>query len=64
MAKPISADQGVTAASTPARRASAVAAIGGAALGAALLLAALVLWMHYGTTVFFETIASGIAGCF
>jgi hypothetical protein len=36
----------------------------GAGLGAALLLGALVLWFHYGTTVFFEMIASGIAACF
>ena len=64
MAKPISADQQVTAAPAPARRASAIAAAGGAALGGALLLAALILWFRYGTTVFFETIVSGIAGCF
>jgi hypothetical protein len=25
---------------------------------------ALVLWFHYGTAVFFEMIASGIAACF
>ena len=64
MAKPISADQQVTTAPAPARRASAIAAAGGAAFGAGLLLAALVLWFRYGTTVFFETIVSGIAGCF
>jgi len=63
MAKPISADQQVPAPS-PARKASAIAAAGGAALGVALLLAAVVLWFRYGTTVFFETIVAGIAGCF
>jgi hypothetical protein len=63
MAKPISADQQVTAPSL-ARKASAIAAAGGAALGAVLLLAAVVLWFRYGTTVFFETIVAGIAGCF
>ena len=63
MAKPISADQQVTAQSL-ARKASAIAAAGGAALGAVLLLAAVVLWFRYGTTVFFETIVAGIAGCF
>jgi hypothetical protein len=63
MAKPISADQRVTSPS-PARRASAIAAAGGAAVGAALLLVAVVLWFRYGTTVFFETIVAGIAGCF
>jgi hypothetical protein len=64
MAKPISADQQVTARPARARTASAIAAAGGAVLGAALLLTALVLWFRYGTTVFFETIVSGIAGCF
>ncbi len=38
----------------------------GAALGlaAVLLVAALLLWASYGTTVFFEMIAAGIAACF
>ncbi len=30
----------------------------------ALLAGALVLWAHYGTAVFFEMIAAGIAMCF
>jgi hypothetical protein len=38
--------------------------VGGAALGVILLLAAAVLWLHYGSTVFFEMIASGFAACF
>jgi hypothetical protein len=38
--------------------------LGGAGLGVAILFGALVLWFHYGTTVFFETIVSGIASCF
>ena len=29
-----------------------------------LVAATLVLWVHYGTAVFFETIAAGIAACF
>jgi hypothetical protein len=37
---------------------------GGAGLGALLLVATLALWFHYGTTVFFETIAAGFASCF
>lgn len=38
----------------------------GAALGlvAVLLTAALLLWANYGTAVFFEMIAAGIAACF
>jgi len=38
-------------------------AVAGAGLGAALLLGTLALRFHYGTAVFFETIASGIAAC-
>ena len=38
--------------------------VAGAGFGAAVLLGALVLWFHYGTTVFFEMLASGIAACF
>ena len=38
--------------------------VGGTALGAILLVAALALWFHYGTAVFFETIAAGISACF
>ena len=38
----------------------------GASLGLAVVLvvAAGLLWMKYGTAVFFETIAAGIAACF
>ena len=54
----------LAAAPAPARRASAIAAVGGAALGGALVLGALILWFRYGTAVFFEMIAAGIAACF
>ena len=37
------------------------AAIG---LGAVLLGGATLLWVHYGTAVFFEMLAAGIAACF
>jgi hypothetical protein len=37
---------------------------GAAALGALAVAGALALWVHYGTAVFFEMIASGIAACF
>lgn len=44
------------------------ATVGLAAIAAAfvamLLAGAAVLWAHYGTAVFFETIAAGIAACF
>ena len=38
--------------------------IGGAVAVGALLLAAAALWIRYGTAVFFEMIASGLAACF
>ena len=38
--------------------------VGGAVLAAAVLLGASVLWVHYGTAVFFEMIASGLLACF
>jgi hypothetical protein len=38
--------------------------MGAAGLGAASAVGALALWFHYGTAVFFEMIASGIAACF
>jgi hypothetical protein len=37
---------------------------GGGGLVALLLAGALALWFHYGTAVFFETIATGFANCF
>jgi len=60
MAQPVFTSQEMLAAVRPAR----VIVVGGAGLGAAMLLGALVLWLHYGTAVFFEMIASGIAACF
>jgi len=33
------------------------------AVAVVLIGATLVLWTHYGTAVFFETIAAGIAAC-
>ena len=34
-----------------------------AAVGGLLLAGTVALWAHYGTAVFFETIAAGIAAC-
>ena len=52
----------------PMRRPLGGAAVGiiagSAVLVAAILLGASVLWIHYGTAVFFEMITSGIAACF
>jgi hypothetical protein len=64
MAQSISSRPEMPAVLPPARsKAPAIMAVG-AAVGAAFLLAALGLWSHYGTAVFFEMIASGIAACF
>jgi hypothetical protein len=62
MAQPISTQQAPAVLSS--RRVAPAIVAGGAALGAAILLGALALWFHYGTAVFFATIASGISACF
>jgi hypothetical protein len=64
MTQPVSTQQEAPSALAPARTAASAMRVGVAGLGAALLLGALVLWFHYGTAVFFEMIASGIAACF
>ena len=64
MAQPISTQQQMPGVLRPARRLAPAMVVASVALGAAILLGALVLWFHYGTAVFFEMIASGIAACF
>ena len=63
MAQPASS-QRLPGVSPPARGMGLALAVAGAGLAAALLLGALVLWFHYGTTVFFEMIAAGVSACF
>jgi hypothetical protein len=63
MAQPITTQQQLPGA-LPARRLAPAMLVAGVVLGAAILLGTLVLWFHYGTAVFFEMIASGIAACF
>jgi hypothetical protein len=46
-----------------ASRRPAVAVVA-ATVAATVLAATLVLWMHYGPSVFFEMVAAGIAPCF
>ena len=48
----------------PGRKLASAIVIGSAVLGAIVLSGALALWFHYGTTVFFEMISSGISACF
>lgn len=64
MAQPISTQHDIIPVTRPSRRVASVIVVAGAGFAAALLLGALVLWYHYGTAVFFEMIASGIAACF
>ena len=64
MAQPISPQHEIIPATRLSRRVASVIVVAGAGFAAALLLGALVLWYHYGTAVFFEMIASGIAACF
>jgi hypothetical protein len=63
MAQPVSTQQEISGVPTP-RGTAPIIVVGAAGLGTALVLAALVLWFQYGTAVFFETIASGLAACF
>jgi hypothetical protein len=64
MAQPISTQQPMPGALRPARRLAPAMVVAGVALGVAILLGTLALWFHYGTAVFYEMIASGIAACF
>jgi hypothetical protein len=64
MAQPISTQQQMPGVLRPARRIAPAISVAAVAIGVAILLGTLVLWFHYGTAVFFEMIASGIAACF
>jgi hypothetical protein len=64
MAQPVSSQPEIPSLPRPAPNVAPAIMAGGAGLGVVILLAALVLWIYYGTAVFFEMIASGIAGCF
>ena len=55
---------GVMTAPPPKGRAASVIVWSAAVLGALAVLAAAALWFYYGTAVFFEMIAAGIAACF
>jgi hypothetical protein len=38
--------------------------IAAAVIAAAVLIGAMALWAHYGTTLFFDMIVSGLEACF
>ena len=64
MARPISAQNDALSATPPKARAATVIVWSAAVLGALAVIAAVGLWTYYGTAVFFEMIAAGIAACF
>jgi len=64
MAQPASTPHQMPDALRPSRTVAHTIVMAGAGLGVALGLGAAVLWVHYGTAVFFETIASGLSACF
>jgi len=64
MARLLSSRQDTVSVSPSSGGTMSVVAWGGTGLGVIALLGALALWFHYGTTVFFEMIASGISSCF
>jgi hypothetical protein len=61
MIQPLSSPQQV---SSGTRRAAPVAGIAAGLAAAVVLVAALLLWVHYGTAVFFEMLISGLGACF
>ncbi len=48
----------------PPGRLAATVVVAGGAVAVALLVVAGVLWLRYGTAVFFQTLAAGLAACF
>jgi hypothetical protein len=64
MAQPMFTPHQMPGALRPGRNAASAIVVAAAGLGAVLGLAAIVLWIHYGTAVFFETIVSGLSSCF
>jgi len=64
MAQPVSTPHGIIATTQPSRRGTSLVGVAGAGFGLAILLGAVVLWVHYGTAVFFEMVASGVSACF
>jgi hypothetical protein len=64
MAQPLSTVRPDLAASRPRDGLRSALLWGGAGLGGLLLAATAALWFHYGTAVFFETVAAGFANCF
>jgi hypothetical protein len=63
MVQHVSAEKIAAISSRRAGVATSMVVASAAVIGVALMIGAAVLWVHYGTAVFFEMIASGIAAC-
>ena len=64
MAQPASTPDTILPATPPKTRAASIIVWSAAAFAILIVAAAAVLWIYYGTAVFFEMIAAGIAACF
>ena len=64
MAQPVSAPKDLLPGTPPRARAASLIVWSAAVLGSLIVAAAVALWIYYGTAVFFEMIAAGIAACF
>ena len=64
MVQPLSSLHQIPTAVTPARRVVPLVGMAAGLVALTLVVGALALWAHYGTTVFFETIVSGVEACF
>jgi hypothetical protein len=64
MARSLPTEQEIVAVPPSSSGIRLVMSWGAAGVGAAVVVGALALWFHYGTAIFFETIAAGISSCF
>jgi hypothetical protein len=64
MARPFSTPNGSLPTIPPKTRVVSIIVWSAATLGILAVGAAAALWIYYGTAVFFEMIAAGIAACF
>jgi len=64
MAQPLSSFKLDLAAPRPGDGRRRVLLWAGAGVGGLLLAGSAALWFHYGTAVFFQTIANGFRNCF
>jgi hypothetical protein len=63
MAQSLPTEQEIVAISPSSSGIRSVIAWGAASVVAVAVTGACALWFHYGTAVFFETIAAGISSC-